>query len=116
MPSASTSPSRPGSSSPAPTSRSNTLFRRLRGAAPERVWRIEVQPGEKAQVDFGTGAWVIDPVTGVRRRPWVLRVGLSFSRKAYSGRRLTDQRAFLRDAGGFTLRIRWYSLINFPLA
>jgi transposase len=60
------------------------FVRHLRGAAPERVWRIEVQPGEEAQVDFGTGAWVIDPVTGVRRRPWVLRVVLSFSRKAYS--------------------------------
>ena len=44
---------------------------RLRGAAPERVWRIEVQPHEEAQVAFGTGAWV-------------LRVVLSFSRKAYS--------------------------------
>jgi transposase len=60
------------------------FVRHLRGAAPERVWRIEVQPGEEAQIDFGTGAWVIDPVTGVRRRPWVLRVVLSFSRKAYS--------------------------------
>jgi transposase len=60
------------------------FVRHLRSAAPERVWRIEVQPGEEAQVDFGTVAWVIDPVTGVRRRPWVLRVVLSFSRKAYS--------------------------------
>ena len=60
------------------------FVRRLRGAVPDRVWRIEVQPGEEAQVDFGTGAWVIDPISGVRRRPWVLRVVLSFSRKAYS--------------------------------
>ena len=60
------------------------FVRRLRGAAQERVWRIEGQPGEEAQADFGTGARVIDPVTGVRRRPWVLRVVLSFSSKAYS--------------------------------
>jgi transposase len=60
------------------------FVRRLRGAVPDRVWRIEVQPGEEAQVDFGTGAWVIDPISGVRRRPWVLRVVLSFSRKGYS--------------------------------
>jgi len=59
------------------------FVRRLRGAAPERVWRIEVQPGEEAQVDLGTGAYVIGPVTGGRSRPWVLRVVLSFSRKAY---------------------------------
>jgi transposase len=31
------------------------FVRRLRGAVPDRVWRIEVQPGEEAQVDFGTG-------------------------------------------------------------
>lgn len=60
------------------------FVRRLRQAEPQRVWRVEVQPGEEAQVDFGAGAWVIDPTTGSRRRPWVLRVVLSFSRKAYS--------------------------------
>lgn len=60
------------------------FVRRLRRADPQRVWRVEVEPGEEAQVDFGTGAWVIDPATGKRRRPWVLRVVLSFSRKAYS--------------------------------
>lgn len=32
------------------------FVRHLRSAAPERVWRIEVQPGEEAQVDFGTSA------------------------------------------------------------
>jgi len=57
--------------------------RQLRGQQPERVWRIEVQPGEEVQIDFGAGAAVIDS-DGRRRRPWVLRVILSFSRKAYS--------------------------------
>jgi transposase len=58
------------------------FVRQLRRQQPERVWRIEVQPGEEVQVDFGTGA----PVVGEqgRRRPWVLRVVLSYSRKAYS--------------------------------
>jgi len=59
------------------------FVRRLRHRQPERVWRVEVQPGEEAQIDFGTGAPVID-AEGRRRRPWVLRVILSFSRKAYS--------------------------------
>ena len=60
------------------------FVRRLRQAEPQRVWRVEVEPGEEAQVDFGTGAWVVDKQSGSRRRPWVLRVVLGFSRKAYS--------------------------------
>lgn len=59
------------------------FVRQLRRQQPERVWRIEVQPGEEAQIDFGTGAPVVD-AQGRRRRPWVLRVLLSYSRKAYS--------------------------------
>jgi transposase len=59
------------------------FVRRLRQQHPERVWRLEVQPGEEVQVDFGAGAPVVT-TEGQRRRPWVLRVVLSFSRKAYS--------------------------------
>ena len=59
------------------------FVRQLRQVQPERVWRIEVQPGEEAQIDFGAGAPVVE-AEGPRRRPWVLRVVLSYSRKAYS--------------------------------
>ena len=59
------------------------FVRHLRQTQPERVWRIEVQPGEEVQVDFATGAPVVD-AQGQRRRPWVLRMVLSYSRKAYS--------------------------------
>ena len=59
------------------------FIQHLRQQQPERVWRIEVQPAEEIQVDFGTGAVVVD-AEGRRRRPWVLRVILSYSRKAYS--------------------------------
>ena len=45
--------------------------------------RIEVAPGEEAQIDFGTGAPIIDS-EGRRRKTHVLRVVLSYSRKAYS--------------------------------
>ncbi|MBP7051030.1 MAG: helix-turn-helix transcriptional regulator [Phycisphaerae bacterium] len=45
--------------------------------------RLEVLPGEQAQVDFGTGAPILRP-DGKRRRPYVFRVVLSFSPKAYS--------------------------------
>ena len=45
--------------------------------------RIETLAGEEAQVDFGTAAWVSRP-DGKRKRPWVFRIVLSHSRKAYS--------------------------------
>lgn len=59
------------------------FVRQLRQEHPERVWRIEVDPGEEVQIDFGSGAPVIE-ADGRRRRPWILRVVLSYSRKAYS--------------------------------
>ena len=42
-----------------------------------RVWRIECQPGEEMQVDFGLGA-PIEQSAGKTRRSWVLRVVLSY--------------------------------------
>jgi transposase len=45
--------------------------------------RIESAPGEEAQVDFGTGAPLID-ADGKRQRTHVFRIVLSHSRKAYS--------------------------------
>lgn len=59
------------------------FVRKLSGKSPELVRRIEVAAGEEAQIDFGTAAYVVDQ-DGKRRRPWVLRVVLSHSRKAYS--------------------------------
>ena len=44
--------------------------------------RMESEPGQEAQVDFGQGAWVLEE--GRRRRPHVLRVILSCSRKGYT--------------------------------
>lgn len=45
--------------------------------------RMEVEPGEEAQIDFGTGAMIINS-EGKQRRPWMFRIVLSHSRKAYS--------------------------------
>lgn len=45
--------------------------------------RMECAPGAEAQADFGTGAPILG-ADGKRRRTHVLRLGLSFSRKAYS--------------------------------
>lgn len=45
--------------------------------------RFETEPGYEAQVDFGTGAPIVDS-QGKRRRTYVFRIVLGFSRKAYS--------------------------------
>ena len=58
--------------------------------------RIECDPGDEAQVDFGTGAPVVGS-DGKRRKSHVLRVVLSHSRKGFSevvARQTTDD--FLR--------------------
>jgi transposase len=56
---------------------------RLLGTRALPVRRMEVLPGEEAQIDFGTGAFV-KLADGKRRRAWVFRIVLSHSRKAYS--------------------------------
>jgi transposase len=57
--------------------------RKLGHMDPQLVHRIEVQPGEEVQVDFGAGPMLID-AAGKKRRTWIFRVVLSYSRKAYS--------------------------------
>ena len=59
------------------------FVRKLGAASPVPFRRMECEPGEEAQIDFGTGAPIITP-DGKRRRTHVLRVVLSHSRKAYS--------------------------------
>jgi transposase len=56
--------------------------RQLEQASPLPFRRMESDPGQEAQVDFGQGAWVVEE--GRRRRPHVLRVILSYSRKGYT--------------------------------
>lgn len=56
---------------------------RLEGAHDLPFRRIECDPGDEAQVDFGTGAPVVGP-DGKRRKTHVFRVVLSHSRKGYS--------------------------------
>jgi transposase len=56
--------------------------RRLGFTTPLPFRRIEVEPGKEAQVDFGSGPWVIQD--GHRCRTHVLRITLSHSRKGYS--------------------------------
>jgi len=56
---------------------------KLREKTPLPVRRIETAAGEEAQVDFGSGAPIIDQ-DGKRRKPWMFRIVLSHSRKGYS--------------------------------
>lgn len=56
---------------------------RLMRKTPLPFRRIETAAGEEAQVDFGSGA-LVRMADGKVRRPWVFRIVLSHSRKAYS--------------------------------
>ena len=72
------------------------FVRKLKVKEPARVWRMECNPGEEAQVDFGLGAPIVE-ANGKRTRTWVLRVVLSHSRKGYSEAVLRqDTETFLR--------------------
>ncbi|MFA6270710.1 MAG: IS21 family transposase [Candidatus Paceibacterota bacterium] len=69
---------------------------KLKAREPKRVWRIECQPGEEVQVDFGLGAMIEDEECR-RRRSWVFRMVLSYSRKGYSEAVMRqDTETFLR--------------------
>lgn len=59
------------------------FVRSIKGRQPKRVWRMECNPGEEAQVDFGVARTLRTP-DGKLRYSNVLRVTLSFSRKAYT--------------------------------
>ena len=59
------------------------FVQRLEQATPLPFRRMECAAGQEAQVDFGQGAPIIDE-QGKRRRPHVLRIVLSHSRKGYS--------------------------------
>jgi transposase len=78
---------------------------RLKARTPQRVWRVESQPGEEVQVDFMQGPMVVD-ADGKRRRTWILRMVLSFSRKGYS------EAVFRQDTESF-LRALENGLRNF---
>ena len=70
---------------------------KLKARQPKRVWRIECPPGEEVQVDFGLGAMIENEADRRRRRSWVFRMVLSYSRKGYSEAVMRqDTETFLR--------------------
>jgi transposase len=56
----------------------------LEGVKPEGFIRIEVKPGDEAQVDFGYAGRIVDPATGKRRKAWAFIMTLSWSRHQYA--------------------------------
>jgi len=58
------------------------FVRRLGATTPLPFRRMECELGQEGQVDFGAGARVLED--GKKRRPHILRVTLSHSRKGYS--------------------------------
>ena len=59
------------------------FIKKLRQSDPKRVWRMEVEPGQEAQVDYGTMR-VLDTGSGRLKQVHFLRVTLSYSRKSYT--------------------------------
>jgi transposase len=59
------------------------FVRKLRGSStPEARVVIETEPGEEAQVDYGSGPMVRDPQTGKYRRTRLFVLTLGYSRKS----------------------------------
>lgn len=55
----------------------------LKLTEPQRVWRMEVEPGEEMQIDYGT-MMLVDGENARLKRAQLLRVTLSYSRRSYS--------------------------------
>ena len=60
------------------------LVQRQEPPATKAVVRVERQPGEEAQVDFGYAGLTIDPASGARRKSWVFVMTLAWSRHQYA--------------------------------
>ena len=59
------------------------FVRRLEPSPLDVTVRVESQPGEEAQVDFGYAGLMPDPETGQSRRTWAFVMTLSWSRHQY---------------------------------
>ena len=62
------------------------FLRRVAPPTPRATLRLEVDPGEEAQVDFGFGGVYRDPESDRLRRAWVFVMTLSCSRYQYAER------------------------------
>ena len=60
------------------------FVQRLRPTEPEAIVRVQRQPGEEMQVDFGSAGSFYDPVSGRQRTAYVFVATLSYSRHQYA--------------------------------
>lgn len=60
------------------------FVRRLAPKVPEATIPLHFSPGDAAQVDFGTGPLLPDPVTGEPTKTWVFVMTLCWSRHQYA--------------------------------
>ena len=68
------------------TGKYSSVWRFVRALEPKRpdaVVRVEVAPGEEAQVDFGAAGRLFDPQQQKVRKAWIFVMTLSFSRHQY---------------------------------
>lgn len=82
------------------------FVRQLGATEPLPFRRMETEPGQEAQVDFGQGAWVVEE--GHRRRPHVLRVVLSCTRKGYTEAFYRQTTGELYSRAGKFLSALWW--------
>ena len=88
------------------------FVKELKSSEPRQVWRMECEPGQEAQVDFGV-MYLLETDTGKLRRVNLFRITLSHSRKSYSEAVLTQNtESFIRCLenafryfGGVALRL-----------
>lgn len=59
------------------------FVRHLEPRTPEAYVRVERDPGDEAQVDFGYAGQLFDPVSEALRKAWAFVMTLSFSRHMY---------------------------------
>jgi len=60
------------------------FVRKVKPLTPQATVRVEREPGEEAQVDFGYAGKMIDPETSKTRKTWVFVMTLSWSRHQYA--------------------------------
>jgi transposase len=59
-------------------------LQQVKAEDPEATVMLDFKPGEVAQVDFGSGPKIIDPLTGEIFSTWVFVMTLAFSRHQYA--------------------------------
>lgn len=60
------------------------LIKKFKDPSTEATMILEFKPGECAQVDFGAGPYLVDPMTGEITKTWIFVMVLAWSRHLYA--------------------------------